>query len=377
MTSRPSAPAKLRYRSAPTVIIYWHEGNLVFDNYLAGSRINADPIVCRILDFCRVWRSVPQVSAHLGNLQQASVRRTLESLTRHALLHRSDQPPSQREAAFARWQSWLPAAGFFHFSTRDVEFAEDPVAAFRQLQKHAKSDPMPHIGKSYPGARRVPLPATSTAGEFPRILKDRRTWRKFSAKPVPLTDLASLLGLTFGVQGWAKIPGLGRVAMKSSPSGGSLHPIEAYILVRNVQGLRPGIYYYDATRHDLVWLRQGIARNQLKKMIGHQWWFAETPFLVLMTAVFARPQWKYDYPRVYRAVLLEAGHLCQTFCLAATWLGLAPFCTIALADTKWEKLLGIDGVNESLIYAAGAGLRPENESHAHIKKGADPRLSPS
>jgi len=80
------------------------------------------------------------------------------------------------------------------------------------------------------------------------------------------------------------------------------------------------------------------------------------------------------YPRVYRAVLLEAGHLCQTLCLTATWLGLAPFCTIALADTKWEKLLGIDGINESLIYAAGAGLRPEDESLAHVKMGADPRL---
>ncbi len=374
MASPNSVSAKLRYRSAPTVIIYWHEGNLVFDNYLAGSKITADPIVCRILDFCRVWRSVSQVSAHLGNLQQASVQRTLEALTRRAMLHRSDQSPNHREAALARWDSWLPAAGFFHFSTRDVEFTKDPVAAFRNLQQSAKSQPMPRFGKSYPGARRVPLPAASSAGEFPRILKDRRTWRKFSAKPVPLADLASMLGLTFGVQSWAKIPGLGRVAIKTSPSGGSLHPIEAYVLVRNVKGVKPGIYYYDAARHSLVWLRQGIARNQLKKMIGHQWWFAETPFLVLMTAVFARPQWKYHYPRVYRAVLLEAGHLCQTLCLTATWLGLAPFCTIALADTKWEKLLGIDGINESLIYAAGAGLRPEDESLAHVKMGADPRL---
>jgi len=377
VNSRIRARATLRYRCASTVIVYWHAGHLVFDNYLAGSKINADPVVCRILDFCQVWRTVPQISAHLGNFQQASVRRTLASLARHALLHSSDQPPGIREAALASWKSWLPAAGFFHFSTRDVDFAEDPLAAFRDLQRRAKTQPMPRIGKSYPGARRVSLPADSSAGEFPRILKERRTWRKFSSKPVPLGDLASLLGLTFGVQGWAEIPGLGRAAMKTSPSGGSLHPIEAYVFVRNVQGLQPGIYYYDARRHVLAWLRQGISRNQLEKMIGHQWWFAEAPFLVLMTAVFARPQWKYDYPRVYRAVLLEAGHLCQTFCLTATWLGLAPFCTIALADTRWEKLLGIDGVRESLIYAAGAGLRPENEIHAHIGKGADPRLLPS
>lgn len=377
MKSRIRARAHLRYRRASTVVVYWHAGNLVFDNYLAGSKINADPVVCRILDFCTVWRSVPEVSAYLGNFQEASVRRTLESLSRHAMLRRSDHPADKREAALAGWKGWLPAAGFFHFSTRDVEFARDPVAAFRNLQQRAKTQPMPRIGKSYPGACRVPLPAAAPFGEFPRILKERRTWRKFSAKPVLLAHLARLLQLTFGVQGWAEIPGLGRAAMKTSPSGGSLHPIEAYVLVRNVKGLRTGIYYYDAKRHDLVWLRQGISRSSLEKMVGHQWWFAEAPFLVLMTAVFGRPQWKYDYPRVYRAVLLEAGHLCQTFCLTATWLGLAPFCTIALADTKWEKLLGIDGIRESLVYAAGAGLRPEDEKLAHIGKGADPRLLPS
>ena len=367
----------MRYRRASSVVVYWEEGNLVFDNYLAGSKISADPVVCRILDFCSGWRSVPEVSAYLGNFQEASVRRTLESLTHHAMLRRSNQPADKREAALAGWKGWLPAAGFFHFSTRDVEFAKDPVAAFRNLQQHAKTRPMPRIGKSYPGARRVPLSADLPAAEFPRILKQRRTWRKFSAQPVPLDDLGGLLQLTFGVQGWAEIPGLGRAAMKTSPSGGCLHPIETYVLARNVNGLQPGIYYYDARRHHLVWLRRGISRHALKKMIGHQWWFAETPFLVLMTAVVGRPQWKYDYSRVYRAVLLEAGHLCQTFCLTATWLGLAPFCTIALADTQWEKLLGIDGVRESLIYAAGAGLRPKDEELAHIGKGADPRLLPS
>jgi hypothetical protein len=57
-------------------------------------------------------------------------------------------------------------------------------------------------------------------------------------------------------------------------------------------------------------------------------------------------------------VLAEAGHLAQTFCLVATWLGLAPFCTMALADTRIERDLGIDGVSESVLYAAGVGGRP-------------------
>jgi len=80
--------------------------------------------------------------------------------------------------------------------------------------------------------------------------------------------------------------------------------------------------------------------------------------VVMMTAVFPRTQWKYKFARAYRAVLAESGHLCQTFCFVATWLGLAPFCTIALADSRIEKDLGIDGVTESVLYAAGVGKRP-------------------
>jgi SagB-type dehydrogenase family enzyme len=98
---------------------------------------------------------------------------------------------------------------------------------------------------------------------------------------------------------------------------------------------------------------------EIQRYLAGQWWFRGAAFVVFVSAVFGRTQWKYDYARAYRAVLIEAGHLCQTFCLTATWLGLAPFCTIALADTKIEESLGLDGISESVIYAMGAGHKPE------------------
>jgi SagB-type dehydrogenase family enzyme len=85
--------------------------------------------------------------------------------------------------------------------------------------------------------------------------------------------------------------------------------------------------------------------------------------LVLLSAVFDRTRWRYEGPRAYRAVLIEAGHLCQTFCLTATWLGLAPFCSMALADSAIERMLGLDGVSESVLYAAGVGRRPVQSPH--------------
>lgn len=82
--------------------------------------------------------------------------------------------------------------------------------------------------------------------------------------------------------------------------------------------------------------------------------------LFAMTTVLARVTWRYRYSRAYRVILLEAGHFCQTFCLVATWLGLAPFCTAAFDDEKIEDDLGLNA-GEAVLYAGGVGipLRPD------------------
>ena len=78
----------------------------------------------------------------------------------------------------------------------------------------------------------------------------------------------------------------------------------------------------------------------------------------------------YSYARAYRAVLIEAGHLCQTFFLVATWLGLAPFCSMALADSPIEKDLGLDGICESVLYAAGVGVPARGRRSSHEAGGS-------
>jgi hypothetical protein len=86
--------------------------------------------------------------------------------------------------------------------------------------------------------------------------------------------------------------------------------------------------------------------------------------------MFERQMWRYPYPRAYRAALVEAGHVCQTFCLAATWLGLAPFCLMGLADSLIEADLGVDGVGESILYAAGVGRPRKGASWAPVTSGS-------
>jgi len=168
-----------------------------------------------------------------------------------------------------------------------------------------------------------------------------------------------LMQLTFGAQKLIDLGAAGRAMLRTSPSAGARNPLEAYVVVRHASGVAPGIYHYGPLDHTLVLLKNG-ARSTIERHLPGQSWYGNASVLVLITAVFARTDWKYPSARAYRDVLLEAGHFCQTFCLVATALGLAPFCTGALADSTIERDLGLDGVTESVIYACGVGTRPSN-----------------
>ena len=369
--NRSVGPGAVRYRRAPFLISYWRDNQLVFENYLTQRRVSASPLTSTILHFFDRERPLRVLFAALTEYTPASLRKAVQILVRHSLLQRQGGKRPRGERELRAWSEWNPAAGFFHLSTKDLPFERDAAKEFRRLLRLAKSKLMPKPVKRYPKSQQVRLPPPAFATEFSRALVERRTWRKFSKKPVELSLLGNLLGLTWGVRKWVEIPRLGAVAVKTSPSGGALHPIEAYVLARNVNGLRSGLYHYGAADHGLELLRRGASSRQITEYLANQYWYGGAAFVVFMTAVFARTRWKYDYARAYRAVLIEAGHLCQTFCLTATWLGAAPFCTMAFADSKIEKALGVDGISESVLYVAGAGTRPENEEHANLLSGSE------
>ncbi len=349
---------KYSYRRARHLVVYWNDGKLIFENYIARSRANAAPLTCEILHFFDRWRTFEACARQFRNFERTSLERAVRMLVRARLLECARGKGGGVIDALAGWGAWSPAASFLHFSTKDVHARIEPEDSLRTLQRRARTTPMPPVTKRYPKAPQFPLPPPDYDDEFAKVLLARRTWRQFSRGEVSLEQMGSLLGLTFGVQGWLRVPAVGKLALKTSASGGARHPIEAYVLVLRVGGLRPGLYHYAADTHRLEMLRRGARRAEAIRFLNGQWWFGDAAVVVLLTAVFARTQWKYPAPRAYRIVLADAGHICQTFCLVATRLGLAPFCTMALADSRIEAALGIDGVNESIVYAAGVGMPP-------------------
>lgn len=197
--------------------------------------------------------------------------------------------------------------------------------------------------------------------ELADVLMKRRTSRSFSSETIPLQMVADVLHWTFGtVHGDTRedmrAAGLQPVGYRrTSPSGGSLHPSEAYVVALQVAGLRPGIYHYSATSHQLTFLTGDINGEMLGRLLCAQMFARNLAFGAFITCRFDKMWWKYPHSRAYRVALLDIGCLAQTFQLVTTSIGLRSWLTGYFLDREINRLLALDEVNESVLFFVGAG----------------------
>jgi SagB-type dehydrogenase family enzyme len=299
---------------------------------------------------------------------------------KHGLLLSKDSPEVTQDSRIAKeWSAWLPE-GSFHFATKDAVYVDRSNWSLDRLKSILPKTPQPKIFKAIKGAKKTALPRCAFPdSEFSRVLLARKTHRRFSNQEVTLEAVSQLLSLVWGVTGYLHSPRFGKLLHKTSPSAGARHPGEVYLMALCVKGLRAGLYHYHPAHHDLETISANATREKAWLYCARQNYAKKAAALFLMTAVFPRTMWKYHLARAYRVVLLDAGHLCQTFCLVATWLGLAPFCTAAMKDTLIEEDLGIDGIRESVLYIAGVGLPATSvRARQRFSRSADRRgASPS
>lgn len=348
--------ATLQLRRAKSLFVYWREGQLVLQNFAKRLTFLGAPITCEVLDFFSEWRTPKEAVQRFKDYSEESVRGALSQLVKHRLLLRKGSAEATQDSRLAKeWSFWLPEGGF-HFSTKDAIYIPGNLSVDR-LRSLLPKTPQPKFFKNLKGATRTPLPAcTFPSCEFIRVLMARRTHRRFSNEPLTLENVSQLLCLVWGVTGYVDSRIFGALPLKTSPSAGARHPGEVYLMALRVRGLKAGLYHYQPARHYLERISTQATPNKAWLYCARQDHARRAAALFLMTAVFERTMWKYQRPRAYRVVLLDAGHLCQTFCLVATWLGLAPFCTAAFKDTLIEQDLGVDGIRESMLYVTGVGL---------------------
>jgi SagB-type dehydrogenase family enzyme len=348
----------MRLKSASCQIAYWEADKLQIANYLTRRTFSANLATFEVLRFYFTPRTIRAALGEFRAYSGESVARAILQLIDAQLLLEYGSAEWQRdERVKSSWKPWLPEGGF-HFMTKDAPYVPLDWPIEKKMQT-LPATPAPPQFKTIRGAAAFRLPPHEmTHDTFFDTLHARRTHREFARGKLSLANVSQLLQTTWGVQGYLQTNVFGLLPHKTSPSGGARHPGEVYLMALKVDGLKSGMYHYQSRDHRLARLPAKVSPRLASAYCADQRYFSGAAALFIMTAVFARTMWKYGRARAYRVVLLETGHLCQTFCLTATRLGLAPFSTAALRDSMIENDLGLDGIAESVLYVAGVGLLP-------------------
>src|SRR5271165_713009 len=268
------------------------------------------------------------------------------------------------------WGFGKPAE-IFHFATRHPHFSlsestpEEFTAAYVEASEDQFNDPEYSLRVRRDGPR-IALPSP----DLERLrtvslwdsLKARRSCRTFDGTPISLVEISTLLYASFGeVHGpWTHLAenGLRELGIRrTSPSGGGIHPSQAYLIAMQVEGLEPGVYFYNGDVNDMTLISSVDSSTSLPSYLGGQPFVSGAAAGVFVTSVLNRVWKKYPHSRAYRIPLLDIGHLSQTFHLAAAALGLRSWLTAAFDDQQISALLKIADYTENpfLFLAVGHG----------------------
>ena len=224
----------------------------------------------------------------------------------------------------------------------------------RPIYDYSKHNPY----LSYPNTKvRIPLgkPIFSQPTDVWEVMANRRSRRNYLDIPLSLNELNILLWSTFGITGEVGLSGQkGSYKVRTVSSSGALYPIEAFMLISQVQGLEPGLYHLDVEN----WVLEGLKLEDVSEISFeaslHQEFTRHAAVNFVWTAVLPRCRDKY-YERAYRYVLWDVGHIAQNLHIAGNAQGLGVCSIGGWADGVINDYLGIDGKEHLSILMASVG----------------------
>jgi SagB-type dehydrogenase family enzyme len=191
------------------------------------------------------------------------------------------------------------------------------------------------------------------------LLDIRRSERVYD-KNATMTQnqLAFLLWSSQGVQ---EIRGNGYATLRPVASGGARHSFETYFIVRDVEGLKPGLYHYLPLEHvgekrvSIEFLKEiDEPGNYISDMLSGQKFAAHAQVVIFLSCVAYRAEWRYSH-MAHRVALMDLGHIGQNWMLSSAAMGLGSCCFAAFNQKHCDEVLDLDGFEEYTVYACSVG----------------------
>ncbi|MDH6365941.1 MULTISPECIES: SagB/ThcOx family dehydrogenase [unclassified Breznakia] len=247
---------------------------------------------------------------------------------------------------------------------QDIDFESDQELKLQQ----------PPLTKPIVSKLIIDLPKISDAkivnSDITKVFYERRSHRVYTDEVMSLAQLSYALWASQGVK---EIRGKSYATIRTVASGGARHPFETYIVVRNCEGLKPGVYMYLPLTHQLTFLKELEDMQQVvSESVCGQVWASKANVMLYWSFVAYRAEWRYG-PEAQRVALIDAGHVGQNLYLACSALGLGTCGIAAFDNEKCNTLLDLDGDEEFVVYCAPVGTigsdeKAEQDFYAFVKE---------
>lgn len=188
-----------------------------------------------------------------------------------------------------------------------------------------------------------------------QLLLKRKSSRVYTQEDMSLLQLSFLLWATQGVK---DIRGKSYATLRTVPAGGARHPFETYLLVRQVEGLVPGMYHYLPMTHQLELLSaqedpQALLDFAEESLCGQRW-AAKANVVFYWGFVPYRSEWRYGI-FAHKLIMADMGHVGENLYLACAALGLGTCGIGAYDQALCDKAFQLDGEEEYTVYTQTVG----------------------
>lgn len=236
-----------------------------------------------------------------------------------------------------------------------LKYDEDKIDPEYQSDQDLKR-PQPPLVKEDMTENAFDLPRNfdelDTKLDLTTLLTERKSSRVYTEENLTLLQLSYLLWATQGIKA---VRGKKYATLRTVPCGGARHEFETYMLVKHVEGLEPGLYHYLPWGHRMEKLGEveDMDKTLNDSLVG-QSWGVHSSVVFFWSVVCYRAEWRYGVS-AHRIILVDIGHVGENMYLASNALGLGTCGLGAFDRNLCNKLFGLDGEEEFILYTQTVG----------------------
>jgi len=196
------------------------------------------------------------------------------------------------------------------------------------------TQPNPYRSYAETQKTKLPLSFENKSLEYSQIftqLKKEKQEEKAVA-PLCLESVSQFFQFSLGLAAIKEFNGQSW-ALRCNASSGNLQPSEAYIIAKEIEGIKDGLHHYAPLEHQLELL--SVPTSDLA--------LPANSFLVSLSSIVWREAWKYG-ERSWRYTQLDCGHALKALEVSALILGWK-MEVVHTKDTELQSLIGFDQVH--------------------------------